>query len=74
MKVIFRLKSANLSDKKTYINLARHIINTWDNMKDLDAMVIPEDIEVYVVNNDSKVGVVFDADLMQENWEKENGK
>lgn len=74
MKVIFRLKSANLSDKETYISLARNIKNTWDNMKDLDAMVIPKDIEVYVVDNDSKVEVVFDTNLMLEDWEKENGK
>ena len=61
MKVIFRLKSANLSDKETYISLARNIKNTWDNMKDLDAIVIPKDIEVYVVDNDSKVEVIFDG-------------
>jgi len=63
MKVIFRIKSANLSDKENYVSMARNIICLWDDMKDLDAMVIPEDVEVYVVDNDSKVEVVFDGEL-----------
>ena len=62
MKVIFRLKSVEFFDKEDYISLARNIINAWDNMKDLDAMAIPEDIEVYVVDDDTKAEVVFDAE------------
>lgn len=60
MKVIFRLKSVNLSDKENYISMARNIISRWNDMKDLDAMVIPEDVEVYTVNDDSTAEVVFD--------------
>lgn len=74
MKVIFRLKSVSLLDREDYISLARNIKNTWDNMKDLDAMVIPKDIKVYVVDDDSKAEVVFNAGLMSEDLEKENGK
>ena len=60
MKVIFRLKSVNLSDKENYMSMAHNIINRWKCMKNLDAMVIPEDVEVYVVDDDSKAEVVFD--------------
>jgi hypothetical protein len=61
MKIIFRLKSVEFFDIEDYISLARNIKNTWDNMKDLDAMFIPKDVEVYVVDDDSKVEVVFDG-------------
>jgi len=61
MKVIFRIKSANLSNKEDYVSMAHNIISLWDDMKDLDAMVIPEDVEVYVVDGDSKAEVVFDS-------------
>ena len=60
MKVIFRLKSVNLSDKENYMSMAHNIISRWNSMKDLDAMVIPEDVEVYVVDDDSKAEVVLD--------------
>lgn len=57
MKVIFRLKSANLSDKENYKIMAHNIIRMWDSMKDLDAMVVSEDVEVYVVESDSEVEI-----------------
>lgn len=62
MKVIFRLKSANLSDRENYIIMAHNIIRSWDNMKDLDAMVVSEDVEVYVVDSDNKAEVILDDD------------
>ena len=57
MKVIFRLKSVNLSDKENYKIMAHNIIRMWDDMKDLDAMVVPEGVEVYVVESDSEVEI-----------------
>ena len=57
MKVIFRLKNVNLLHKENYISMAHNIINMWNNMKDLEAMVIPKDVEVYVVDSDSEIKV-----------------
>ena len=60
MKVIFRIKSAIFADKENYISLAHNIISRWSDMKDLDVIIIPNDVEVYVVDDDSKAEVVFD--------------
>ena len=62
MKVIFKIKSPNITNKENYIIMAHNIIRSWDNMKDLDAMVVSEDVEVYVVDSDNKAEVILDDD------------
>ena len=54
MKVIFRIKIKDKSNAYEYMNCARRIRDMWNETKDLGCMVIPEDVEVYVVDDDSE--------------------
>lgn len=64
MKVIFRIKIKDKSNAYEYMNYARRIRDLWNETKDLDCMVIPEDVEVYVVDDDSEpiIEVVEDGE------------
>ena len=56
MKVIFRIiKNMPVEDRRAY---AERIRDVWNEMKDLDCMVcFGDDVEVYVVDNDSNIEV-----------------
>ena len=55
MKVIFRL--TKLGTPKEYKELAHKIVTRWEEMPDLGCLVVPPDVEVYVVDSDSEIEV-----------------
>ena len=56
MKVIFRIKTprSDFDNSYEYMNYAVRLRDSWNETKDLGCMVIPEDVEVYVVDDDSE--------------------
>ena len=55
MKVIFKINKP--MEDYTYFKLASRIRDLWDRTRDLDCMVVPEEVEVYVVESDSEVEI-----------------
>ena len=56
MKVIFRIKKprSEFENNYEYMNYAVKIRDTWNEVRDLGCMVVSEDVEVFVVDDDSE--------------------
>ena len=55
MKVIFRL--TNLDTPSEYRKLSRKILAQWNEIPDLGCLIVPPDVEVYVVDTDSEIEI-----------------